>query len=306
MSEYLLEQLFLEWLREDAPHGDLASELLIPPGLEVRAVVRANERGVAACVEDVARVLERLGLEARPLKRSGETVEPGDLVLEVRGEARRVLLVERTLLNLLSYLFGVATATRELVEKARRVNPHVRVAATRKIPPGLRYLAKRAVAAGGGDTHRLSLSDAVLIKDNHLAVLGDVAEAVRRARERASFIHRVEVEVETVEDAVRAAKAGADVVMLDNMSPREVAEAIRRLEEEGLRGRVLVEVSGGITPENIAEYARAGPDVVSTSYITMKARPVDLSLEVVEVLGREEGGSDRLRQHRHRDSQGRG
>ncbi len=283
MHPHLLAEKILAWVREDSPHGDLTTELIVPRGTRVKAVVRANEPGVAACTEEIAEALECLGLRARPLKRGGERFGEGDAILEVEGDAHTVLLVERTLLNLLSILAGIATATRTLVDRARRANPAVRIAATRKTPPGLLHLAKKAVEAGGGDTHRFSLSDAVLIKDNHLAVLGGVGEAVREARRRASFIHRVEVEVETVEDAVEAARAGADVVMLDNMDPGQVREALRRLEEEGLRGRVLVEVSGGVSPDNVEEYAAAGPDVISTSSITMKARPIDLSLEVVEV-----------------------
>ncbi|GAB6148800.1 carboxylating nicotinate-nucleotide diphosphorylase [Stetteria hydrogenophila] len=289
MHPALLASKLLEWLEEDAPHGDLTSEAVVPRGVAVRAVVKAKEPGVAACTEDVAEALRLLGLEARPLKQSGEEFKPREAVLELEGDARTVLLLERTLVDLLSILSGVATATRRLVEEVRRVNPRVKVAATRKAPPGLRGLVKKAVEAGGGDTHRFSLSDAVIVKDNHAAIAGGVAEAVRRARERVSFIKLVEAEARSVEEAVEAAEAGADVVMLDNMTPGEVAEALRELERRGLRERVTVEVSGGVTPENIAEYAALGPDVISTSSITLKARPVDLSLEVVEVRGAPQG-----------------
>lgn len=192
-------------------------------------------------------------------------------------------------MDLLSILAGVATETRRFLEAARRVNPRVKVAATRKTPPGLAVLVKKAVRAGGGDTHRFSLSDAILVKDNHLAIVGSVGEAVRRAREAAGFMHKVEVEVESVEDAVEAAEAGADVVMLDNMEPEQVKRALEELERRGLRGRVIVEVSGGVTLDNIGEYAALGPDVISTSSITLKARPIDLTLEVVEVHGEPEG-----------------
>ena len=283
MHPRLLAEKLLEWVREDSPHGDPTTETLVPRGTLLKAVVRANEPGVAACTEDIAEALHHLGVRARALKASGEEFRKGDTLLEVEGDAHTLLLVERTLLNLLSLLSGIATATRAFAEKARRVNTRVRVAATRKTPPGLLHLAKKAVKAGGGDTHRFSLSDAVLIKDNHLAVVGNVGKAVEMARRASSFIHRVEVEVETVEDAVEAARAGADVVMLDNMTPSQVREAIRRLEEEGLRGKVLVEVSGGVNLDNVEEYAAAGPDVISTSSITMRARPVDLTMEVVEV-----------------------
>lgn len=284
MHPRLLAEKIMEWVMEDAPHGDLTSEILVPRGLRVKAVVKANEPGVAACTEDVAEALRILGLNAVAVKRGGEEFGRGDALLYVEGEARLVLLLERTLLNMLSLLSGVATTTRLFVERARQANPRVRVAATRKVPPGLATLVKKAVEAGGGDTHRFSLSDAILIKDNHLAIVGSVGEAVRRARSLASFIHRVEVEVESVEAAVEAAEAGADVVMLDNMTPSQVKEALAELERRGLRDRVLVEVSGGVTLENIGEYAALGPDVISTSSITLKAKPIDLTMEVLEVI----------------------
>ncbi len=273
----------LEWVREDAPFWDLTTEALVPEDVLVEAHVIAREGGVAACLKDLAEALRTLGLDAEVRFAEGEPFRAGDTLMIIRGSAREVLLIERTLLNIMSHILGVARATRELVEEAREVSPKVRVAATRKVMPGLRTLVKRAVRAGGGDTHRLSLSDAILIKDNHLAVVGDVAKAVRAAREAVSFTHKVEVEVESIEDALRAAEAGADIIMLDNMSPDEVREAVKALEEAGLRASVIVEASGGIGPHNIREYAATGVDVVSTSYITMKAPPLDLSMEVVRV-----------------------
>lgn len=280
----LLVQDFIRWLREDSPFGDLTSELLIPKGVRVRAVVIAKSEAIAACVEDLAEALNALGVRVTKLVPSGTPLKPRDVVMELVGEARKLLLVERTLLNLVKYLFGVATTTRTFVEEARRANPRVRVAATRKVIPGLRYLAKKAVRAGGGDTHRFSLSDGVIIKDNHLAVIGDVSRAVKLAREGVSFMHRVDVEVQSLEDAIKAAEAGADVVMLDNMSPEQVRGVVEELRRRGLRDRVIVEVSGGITPENLREYASLDVDVISTSYITMNPVRVDVSLEFVEVV----------------------
>jgi nicotinate-nucleotide pyrophosphorylase (carboxylating) len=208
----------------------------------------------------------------------------GTAVLEVTGSARVVLGVERTLLNILMHCSGIATEVRKLVELVRRVNSRVRVAATRKTLPGLRYFEKKAVAIGGGDTHRLSLSDAILIKDNHIKIVGSVEEAVKIAKASASFVHKVEVEVSTPEDAVKAAESGADIIMLDNMKPSEVARVVEELRKRGLRERVLLEVSGGITPDNILEYAKLDVDVISCGYITISSRAVDMSLDVVEVI----------------------
>jgi len=201
-------------------------------------------------------------------------------VLAVKGDARRILYIERTVLNLLMILSGIATYTRRLVEKVRQVNPRIRIAATRKTPPGLRFLVKYAVEVGGGDAHRLSLSDMALIKDNHLKIAGGVGEAVSTLRSRLSFSKKIEIEVSSVHQAVEAAKAGADIIMCDNMSPEGVAEVINTLQRLGLHSKVMIEVSGGITEDNIVDYAKIDVDVISLSKITLNAPPVDMSLEV--------------------------
>lgn len=272
----------LGWVEEDAPFGDITTYHTVPRNVEARAIVFAKTRCVPACTQLVAEALQLLGFHAEPLVRDGSWVEAGRGVLEIVGPAWRILLFERTVLNLLIYTYSVATTTRMFVEAA---GGRVRVAATRKTPPGLRYYAKCAVAQAGGDTHRLSLSDAVLIKDNHIAVAGKPAELVAKAKRGVSFAHRVEVEVSTVEDAIAAAEAGADIVMLDNMPPEEVRRVVRELERRGLRSRVLLEASGGITLENLKDYVEAGVDVISSSMLTMSPVRVDLSLEIVEVKG---------------------
>ncbi len=178
-------------------------------------------------------------------------------------------------------LSGVATATAELVSTAKRESGgKVRVACTRKTLPGLRHFEKRAVELGGGDTHRLRLDDAVLIKDNHLTLAGSIRETVRKAKTRVSFTKKIEVEATTPDQAVEAAEAGADIVLLDNMTTQEIQRSLSLLEAKSLRERVLVEASGGITRENIASYAKTGVDVVSVGAITHSARAIDMSMEV--------------------------
>jgi len=189
-------------------------------------------------------------------------------------------MAERTLLNILMRMCGIATATRRLVRKVEEAGFKVRIAATRKTAPGLRYFDKRAVVVGGGDPHRFRLDDAILIKDNHVALVGDVEEAVRRARSATSFTKKIEIEVQTSEDAVKAAQAGADIIMLDNMTAEEVEKTIDALKHRKLRDRVLIEVSGGIVEENILSYAKAGPDIISTGAITHSVKSVNISLEV--------------------------
>jgi len=279
----LLRERLIRFLEEDIGFGDVTTELIIPDGVEVTAQIVAKEPMVAAGVLEVTVLFEIVGIKVIRSADDGSEVSPGEVVIEVRGPARAILTVERTALNILMRMSGIATATRRLVNKIREAGLGTRIAATRKTAPGLRYFDKRAVITGGGDPHRSSLDEAILIKDNHIAILGDVEKAVKKARSAASFTKKVEVEVRTPEEAVEAAKLGADIIMLDNMAPSEVESAMKLLRAEGLRDKVLIEVSGGITEENILEYARLKPDVISLGFLTHSARAVDLSLEIKTV-----------------------
>jgi len=270
----------LRFIEEDAPFGDVTSEAVIPEGIRARAVVIAKQDGIIAGVEEAKALFEHFGVKVSVKKRDGEEAKKGDVILELEGDARAILLVERTALNVMGRMSGIATEVRRLVEKVKPVNPKVRVAGTRKSL--LKPLDKRAIIIGGGEPHRFSLSDAILIKDNHLALV-PLEEAIKRAKSF-SVYKVVEVEVESLEDAIKAARAGADVVMLDNMTPEEIAETVEALKREGLRDRVKIEVSGGITPENIEEYAKLDVDVISLGYLTHSVKNFDVSLEIVEKL----------------------
>lgn len=275
-----LRRRLLIFLEEDLGWGDVTSELIVPEDVKGRGVVRAKEPGIM-CGGDEARELAKLmDLDVKVLKKDGDLFDRNETLLELAGSVRSILAIERVLLNLLAHMCGVATYTRRIVEKVRQVNPRVRIAATRKTLPGLRLFEKKAVKAGGGDTHRYDLSGMVLIKDNHIAVVGDVRLAVEKAKKLASFALKVEVEVSTVKDAIEAARWGADVVMLDNMTPSEIKEVIRALEVAGLRKSVLLEASGRITEENVVEYATTGVDIISMGEITHSAKSIDISLDV--------------------------
>jgi len=263
----------LEELRRDLPFLDFSTLSL--PTEEAEACVAAKAEGVLAGVEEAAEFLKLLGFVVTKRLQDGARVRPGDEVLCFRGPAGDVAKVERTLLNVLMHASGVATYTRRLVELARSVNPRVRVAATRKTLPHLRYIEKKAVFIGGGDPHRFSLSDAVMIKDTHLSLV-PLERALSAPR---SFIHRLEVEVGSVEEALRAVELGADVVMLDNMPPEDVAKVHEELVRRGLRGRVMLEASGGVDERNITLYAPY-VDVVSVGRLTHSAPALDMSLEV--------------------------
>jgi len=268
----------LAFIEEDAPFGDVTTEAVLDDGA-CEARLRFREAGVAAGLAEATALFSHYGVTVTPLAADGERVGAGAVVLRLEGPIRAVLLVERTALNLVGRMAGIATATARYVALARAAHPGVRVAATRKTAPGLRLLDKRAVVLGGGDPHRYTLSDAVLVKDNHLALVG-IEEAVRRARAGSAY-RVVEVEVETADEAVRAARAGAGIVMLDNMTPDGVREALAALAAAGLRERVTVEVSGGITEETVGTYAALGVDIISVGALTHSVRALDLTLEVV-------------------------
>jgi nicotinate-nucleotide pyrophosphorylase (carboxylating) len=178
---------------------------------------------------------------------------------------------------------GIATATAKMVENIRKAGAQTRIASTRKTAPGLLYFDKKAVLMGGGDPHRLHLDDMILIKDNHIAIVGNVEKAVKKAKERASFSKKIEVEVTSIEDILPAVHAGADVIMLDNFSPKHVEKAVALLENEKLRERVLLEVSGGITEKNLLDFASKGVDIISIGMITNSAKALDISLEISNV-----------------------
>jgi len=273
----------MDFLREDVGMGDLTTEAVVPAEARIKAHIIVNEPAVIAGLYETSILFEIVEAEFKAEVEDGAEVSAGTIIAEINGSGRAVLSAERTALNILMRMSGIATLTRKLVSIIRKEGLNVRVAATRKTAPGLRYFDKRAVAIGGGDTHRFRLDDAILIKDNHISIVGGVDEAIRRARSAISFSKKLEVEVKTVREALEAAKAGADIIMLDNMSVGEVEETIRSLRDEGLRDRVLIEVSGGIDENNILEYARLKPDVISLGFLTHSVRAVDMSLEVNRV-----------------------
>ncbi len=280
LTRSAVEDALRSFLAEDVGRGDITTNALV--GAKTRAVgqVVCKENAVIAGLEEALILLQIVGCDGSSKFHDGDRVRAGSIVVLARGPARALLSTERTLLNLLSHMSGVATATANLVSIAKKGDAHVRVACTRKTLPGLRYFEKKAVELGGGDTHRLGLDDAVLIKDNHLGLAGTIEQSVRKAKVTVSFTKKIEVEVTSQVQAVEAVRAGADIVLLDNMTPEEVERSQKLLRAEKLRDRVLVEASGGITKENIARYAKTGVDVISVGAITNSAKAIDMSMEV--------------------------
>ena len=277
----VVEDAVRSFLAEDVGYGDITTEALIDREETAEGRVVCKKNATIAGIEEALIALELVGCKATAATHDGDRAKAGSVILSARGPARALLNVERTLLNLLSHMSGVATATADLVSIANRESRgKIRIACTRKTLPGLRYFEKRAVELGGGDAHRLRLDDAVLIKDNHLALAGSVTECVRKAKKNVSFTKKIEIEVTKSGQAVEAAQAGADIILLDNMTPEEAANSAALLISRGLRDQVLVELSGGITRENLASYAKTGVDVISVGAITHSASAIDMSLEI--------------------------
>ena len=281
IPQKILEEKLKQLLAEDVGQGDVTTAAVIPLGTKAAAEVIAKEEGVVAGIEEAIILAESLGLKAEKLKSDGDTLKKGQVIINISGDARTILTAERTLLNLLSRMSGIATTTKRLVDKIRKAGLKTRIAATRKTAPGLSIFDKKAVFVGGGDPHRLHLDDLVLIKDNHIAIAGSVESAVRKAKKNASFSKKIEVEVIRAEDAVVVAEAGADVIMLDNFTPKRVREAVALLAKAGFSGKVLLEASGGINEENLLEYASTGVDVISIGALTHSVKAIDISLEIL-------------------------
>jgi len=279
MPRELVKEKLLAFLKEDVGQADITSQLVIPQGALAQADVIAKENGVVAGLEEAQILLEAMGLTGKRLVADGAAIKSGAILMHIEGNARDLLTVERTLLNIISRMSGIATKTRILQDAASDANPSVKIVSTRKVSPGCLYFDKRAVMIGGGDSHRLHLDDLILIKDNHKALGGSIREAVQRAKV-GSFTKKIEVEVTSADEAIEAAEAGADILMFDNMSPSLIKAAVQLLERRGMRKRLVLEASGGIDETNISEFARSGVDILSLGSLTHSVKTLDVSLEV--------------------------
>ena len=278
----ILQEKLRKILEEDIGQGDITTSLIIPEESAAEAEVTAKESGIVAGILEAEVLLESLGLHVEVLVDDGDRIKKRQKLIRISGNARTILSAERTLLNIISRMSGIATATRNIVEKLRQAKLSAKVACTRKTAPGLLYFDKKAVLIGGGDTHRLHLDDMILIKDNHVKIAGSLKKAVDKARGKASFSKKIEVEVTNSKEAVIAAKAGADIIMLDNFSPRQIEKTAELLRNKGLRGEALLEASGGITAQNVKSFASTKVDIVSLGEITDSPITLDISLEIVK------------------------
>jgi len=266
-------------LQEDLPQGDITSESIIPDDSRSRAIILAKEDGILAGMDVASRVFEKIDLdiEFKREKNDGQKFSKGETLAELEGSSISILKGERTALNFLQRMSGIATNTGRFVEALK--GTRTKILDTRKTTPGLRNLEKYAVKMGGGQNHRRSLSEMVLIKDNHLKLVGSISEAVKRAKERVAPGIKVEVEATCLAEVQEAVRSGADMVMLDNMSMDKMKEVVEWVER-----RIPLEVSGSVTLSKIREIAALGIDFISVGSLTHSYKSVDISMEFLEEL----------------------
>lgn len=270
-----MDEIIYRALAEDIHYGDITTDSLIKEACPVSGQLIAKEEGVLAGVQFFIRVFEILDeqITITLTKGDGDAVHKGEVICQLGGDARSILKGERTALNILQRMSGIATMTHQLVQTVKGTK--ARIVDTRKTTPGLRALEKYAVTLGGGFNHRFNLSDAVLIKDNHIRSVGSIEEAIKRARAVIPHTMKIEVETETLSEVEEALRAKADIIMLDNMSCEQMREAILLI-----NGRALTEASGNITIETIRQVAETGIDIISSGALTHSVKALDLSLKL--------------------------
>ncbi|MFX1384773.1 MAG: carboxylating nicotinate-nucleotide diphosphorylase [Promethearchaeota archaeon] len=278
-NRILIEHKIREFLQEDCMFIDVSSKV-IPEKAETSAKIIAKSEGFISGLEELGFLFKILKVETSFKKNDGEEVNIGDVVVELKGNVREILLGERTGLNLVTRMSAITTTARKYAELIKVSGKNVKMACTRKTTPGIRIFEKKAAELGGADVHRFSLDDMVLLKDTHLKFYkGNIEKLLSNVKKKNSFSKKIEIEVENVEDVLIAAKNGADIIMLDNMGPDQVEDAINLLKKNNLRNNVIIEVSGGINQDNIIDYLLSEPDIISSGELTQfPEQKVDLSL----------------------------
>lgn len=275
-----MDKIIEYMILEDEGFGDVTSNAVIDKDQVAVAEITSKEDGILAGVNFAKDIFDYMNIEVIFNLDEGSRIIKGDLLFYIKGNASDILLAERTVLNLLMHMSGVATFANSYVEIVKDYD--VIVAGTRKTAPALAKFDKMALAIGGADTHRFSLDDMILIKDNHIKAVGTPLETLKKAQKNASFSKKIEIEVESLDDAVACVKNNADIVMLDNMSPDEVKEVLDALESLNIRQNSLIEVSGGITKNNICDYACLGVDIISVGALTHSSRSLNFSLNFAD------------------------
>ena len=265
-------------MREDEGFGDVTSNAVIDKDKVVIAEITSKDSGILVGSEIAKDIFNYKNIDVIFNLDDGSTINPGDLLFYISGRAIDILLAERTVLNLLMRMSGVASAANSYCKLVD--GNDVIIAGTRKTAPGFAKLDKMALNIGGADTHRFSLDDMVLIKDNHIKAVGTPLDTLKKAQKNVSFSKKIEIEVESLDDAIECVKNKADIVMLDNMSPNDVKDVLNALNDLNIRDNSLIEVSGGINKENILDYAVLDVDIISIGGLTHTARSLNFSLNL--------------------------
>jgi nicotinate-nucleotide pyrophosphorylase (carboxylating) len=282
LNQYFsLRESLIRFLREDIGQGDLTSEYVVDKELKSSSfIICKSELAVVAGLEEAQIIFDMCKCDSKVLVKDGDVVKNGCKVMTIKGRTRSILKAERTALNLIMRMSGIATDTKKFVDIVRTVSKDIRITGTRKTAPGLRFFDKKSIELGGGYAHRNTLDEMILIKDNHLAVTNSIREAISMASQKAGKNIMIECEVSDTKSSVEAIKSGADIIMLDNFSPQQAQETISYLKKSGLRKKISVEISGGVNFSNIKEYAYALPDMISVGSLTHSSKSVDFSMEM--------------------------
>ena len=283
IDHFNLRKVLLKFLHEDVGTGDITSENLENSDKSVTAkiIFKSNFIGIVCGVEEVELLFDICNCDTTLHKLDGMEISPKTNIMEIYGTAKDVLKAERIALNLLMRMSGIATSTRKFVNIVNQVDPSIAIASTRKTAPGLRLFDKKAVVIGGGISHRIRLDDMVMIKDNHIAVGTSIGKIIQSMRKKIGSSIKIECEVRNEHETIDAIESGADIIMLDNFSIPEAKQTMLKLVDKGLRDLVKVEISGGINLENVLDYAKLKPDIISVGYLTHSAPSLDFSLKIV-------------------------
>lgn len=276
-----MRESLVRFLREDIGQGDLTSQYTVDEGLKSSSqIICKSEIAVVAGLEEAKIIFEICNCDSKALVNDGDIVKRGIRVMKINGNTRAILKAERTALNLIMRMSGIATDTKKFVDIVKTVSKDIKVMGTRKTAPGLRYFDKKSIKLGGGHSHRNTLDELILIKDNHLAVSTSIQSAISNARLKAGKNMMIECEVSDKKSSVEAIKSGADIIMLDNFTPEMAQKTISYLRKSGLREKVLIEISGGVNISNIKDYALALPDMISIGSLTHSSNSIDFSMNM--------------------------
>ena len=282
LNQYFsLRESLVRFLREDIGQGDLTSQYTVDEGLKSSSqIICKSEIAVVAGLEEAKIIFEICNCDSKALVNDGDIVKRGIRVMKINGNTRAILKAERTALNLIMRMSGIATDTKKFVDIVKTVSKDIKVMGTRKTAPGLRYFDKKSIKLGGGHSHRNTLDELILIKDNHLAVSTSIQSAISNARLKAGKNVMIECEVSNKKSSVEAIKSGADIIMLDNFTAEMAQKTISYLRKSGLREKVLIEISGGVNISNIKDYALALPDMISIGSLTHSSNSIDFSMNM--------------------------